>query len=222
MNVKFDNIISLLPLLPAHIAPNKYRFSRPGGAKNYIVFYIVFSTQSSTHVNTFTMSKPRTLDEFWFGKKRERETEDEVNPRRNQNQNTNAPPAMTRIQGAVAIAQMASGVVNPEVSKLLLELASQIVGAPAKERAGQIVDVPDEICAAVPPAPTRPKRHAYTFKERVKHLQRCAGMDLHNYADTHKIAVSTLRGWKKDAPSIYRAVASGHGNWVRERVPTTQ
>jgi hypothetical protein len=41
-----------------------------------------------------------------------------------------------------------------------------------------------------------------------------------NYADTHKIAVPTLRGWKKDALSIYRAVASGHGNWVREREPT--
>jgi hypothetical protein len=33
-------------------------------------------------------------------------------------------------------------------------------------------------------------------------------MDLHNYADTQKIAVTTLRGWKKDALSIYRAVAS--------------
>jgi hypothetical protein len=93
-----------------------------------------------------------------LGKKRERATDDETNPRRNQNQNTNAPPAMTRIQGAVAIAQLAAGVVNPEVSMRMLELASQIAGAPAKGRAGQIVDVPDEIFAAVPPAPTRPKR----------------------------------------------------------------
>jgi hypothetical protein len=134
--------------------------SRPPNVHTVLLITITVATgiYSNVHISFFPPRRGQNLYRFLyrfqfseqharkhvhyvesFVRKRERATDDAVNPRRNQNQNTNAPPAMTRIQGAVAIAQMASGVVSPEFSKLLLELASQIVGAPAKERAGQIV-----------------------------------------------------------------------------------